>query len=345
MKPACTKSETADYVIRAEGFGSIDTLLTEQDIDPKVAFAHVGLTPDILKGDKKNQNIEYRRFLDLLNYCAEITGRKDFGNLLSYYQDMTVIGLPGRAMYEAPTFRTALEDLIDFFHLHMNGMRVGFQEHGRISLITLEIVMPFSPAYRQQVELSLGIGLRFIRRLLGQDWCPKEAYFEHSKDSGSASTQALFRCPVNYGHEFNGYTFDSSALDLLREQFNSREHQILYDYLCLQTRTVKRDFLLDVREQLIHAMRRGDTSIDIVSDALGLQRRTLQRRLDKRGFHYRELLEHTRMDLAHRYLTVVQIPITQISDILGYADLSSFSRSFRRFFGVSPRTWRKQNVD
>jgi AraC-like DNA-binding protein len=344
MDAAYTKSETADYVIRAEGFGSIDTLLTELDIDPKVAFAHVGLTPDILKGDNKNQNIEYRRFLDLLNHCAEITGRKDFGNLLSYYQDMTVIGLPGRAMYEAPTFRTALEDLIDFFHLHMNGMRVGFQEHGRISLITLEIVMPFSPAYRQQVELSLGIGLRFIRRLLGQDWCPKEAYFEHSKDSGSASTQALFRCPVNYGHEFNGYTFDSSALDLLREQFNSREHQILYDYLCLQTRTVKRDFLLDVREQLIHALRRGDTNIDIVSKELGLHRRTLQRRLDSRGFHYRELLEQTRMDLAHHYLRLEQIPITQISDILGYADLSSFSRSFRRFFGVSPRTWRKQNV-
>jgi AraC-like DNA-binding protein len=50
------------------------------------------------------------------------------------------------------------------------------------------------------------------------------------------------------------------------------------------------------------------------------------------------------MDLAHRYLRLVQIPITQISDILGYADLSSFSRSFRRFFGVSPRNWRKQNV-
>ncbi len=90
MSTATSETETANYVIRAEGFGSIDTLLRELDVDPKVAFAQVGLTPDILKGDNKNQNIEYRRFLDLLNYCADITGRKDFGNLLSYYQDMTV---------------------------------------------------------------------------------------------------------------------------------------------------------------------------------------------------------------------------------------------------------------
>lgn len=73
-------------------------------------------------------------------HSLAVLGSKDFGKLLSYYQDMTVIGLPGRAMHEAPTFRAALEDLIDFFHLHMNGMRVGFQEHGRISLVTLETV-------------------------------------------------------------------------------------------------------------------------------------------------------------------------------------------------------------
>lgn len=344
MNTGNTSSETADYVIRAEGFDSIDTLLRELGKDPAAAFAHVGLTPGILQGDNKNQNIEYRCFLDLLNHCAAITGRKDFGNLLSSYQDMTVIGLPGRAMYEAPTFRAALEDIVDFFHLHMNGMKVGFEEHDRISLITLEIIMPFSPDYRQQIELSLGIGLRFIRRLLGQDWCPNEVYFDYPKDSGSASTEALFRCPVNYGQEFSGYTFDSAVLDLLQEQFNSQEHQILYDYLCLQTRAVKRDFVLDVREQLIHALRKGDTSIDSVSKGLGLHRRTLQRRLSSRGHQYQDLLEQTRMDLAHRYLRLLQIPITQISDMLGYADLSSFSRSFRRFFGVSPRTWRKTNA-
>ncbi len=345
MNTAYSKSHTTAYLIRAEGFGAIDTLLQELDTDPEVAFAHVGLTPEILKAKNMNQNIEYRKFLELLNHCVAITGRKDFGNLLSRYQDMRVIGLPGRAMYEAPTFRAALEDLIDFFHLHMNGMKVGFEEHGRISLITLEIIMPFPPEIRQQVELSLGIGLRFIRRLLGQNWCPNEGYFEHREDSGSPSTQALFRCPINYGHEFNGYTFNSAVLDIQREQFNSREHQILYDYLCLQTRTPKRDFVLDVREQQIYALRSGDSGIDLVSKRLGLGRRTLQRRLENQGHHYRDLLEQTRMDLAHRYLRVAQIPITQISDMLGYAELSSFSRSFRRFFGVSPRTWRKENIN
>jgi AraC-like DNA-binding protein len=38
------------------------------------------------------------------------------------------------------------------------------------------------------------------------------------------------------------------------------------------------------------------------------------------------------------------ISMTRIATILGYSDLASFSRSFRREFGVSPRNWRQVNL-
>ena len=330
------------YNIRAEGFSDIDMLLQELGEDSGQAFKEAELSLSILRETNKNQRIDYRKFLNLLNGCAERTGRKDFGNLLSGYQDMTVIGVPGQAMYEAKDFRTALRDLIDFFHLHMNGMRVEFVEQERSSLVSLQVVMPFPPDYRQQVELSLGIGLRFVRRLLGYSWSPDELFFEHREDSGSRSTQALFRCPVTYETEFNGFTFASSALDIEKENFNSQAHQILYDYLCLQTRSVRPDFLIRVREQLVASLRSGDCGIDGVSERLGLSRRTLQRKLKGKGCDFSDLLENTRMDLAQRYLSGSQLPITQISDILRYAEPSSFSRSFRRYTGLSPRAWRRQ---
>jgi AraC-like DNA-binding protein len=333
----------ADYTIRAQGFGAIDALLRELDVDPKSALAFVGLETDVFDEHNKNRLIDYRKFLNLLNHCAQLTERNDFGNLLSRYQDMSVIGVPGIAMYEAQNFRAALQDLIHFFHLHMDGMKVGFEEGSRISMVTLEIVMPFAPVYKQQIELSLGIGLRFVRRLLGDKWSPNEVFFEHLEDTSSASTQALFRCPVNYENELNGFIFNSSFLDVERDQFDSQARQILYDYLCLQSRAVKKDFVIEFREALINALRAGTFDIDTLSGSLGLSRRTLQRRLEDHGFHYSDLLEKTRMDLALRYLRTSRIPVTQVSDILGYTDVSSFSRSFKRFFGNSPRAWRIQN--
>jgi len=333
-----------DYLIRAQGFGAIDLLLEELGCDANEAFRHAGLDPSLLQVENSNVQVDYRAFLTLLANCAKVSGRQDFGLLLSRYQDMRVIGLPGRVMYEAPTLRAALHDLQAFFHLHMNGMRVIFNEGSDSSLIALEIVMPFPPPYRQQMELSLGIGLRFIRRLIGESWNPKLAHFEHLADGGSASTAALFRCPISYGQEVNGYYFDSSILDIPREQFNSQLHRILYDYLSMQTRLVHRDLVIDVTEQIVRGIRQGDCSIDAVSTAAGYTRRTLQRKLAERNIIYRDLLEQTRMDLAQRYLRVESIPITLISDILCYGQLSVFSRAFQRYYGVAPRSWRQQQL-
>ncbi|MEP6391060.1 MAG: AraC family transcriptional regulator ligand-binding domain-containing protein [Halioglobus sp.] len=331
-----------DYLIRAQGFGAIDQLLEELGCDVDAAFRCANLELSLLDVENGNLPVDYRDFLSLLNHCAEITDRQDFGLLLSRYQDMRVIGLPGSVMYEAPTLRAALHDLQAFFHLHMNGMRVIFDEGKHTSLIALEIVMPFPPSYRQQMELSLGIGLRFIRRLIGESWNPQLAHFEHAEDAGSASTAALFKCPISYGQEINGYYFDSSILDIPRTQFNSQSHQILYDYLSMQTRLVHRDLIIDITEQIVRGIRRGECGIDAVSAAAGYTRRTLQRKLAENNILYRDLLEQTRMDLAQRYLRVDSIPITDISDILCYAQLSVFSRAFQRYFGVAPRRWRQQ---
>lgn len=333
-----------EYNIRAEGFAAIDVLLNEFGIAPSAAFAFVDLSLDILKKENKDQLIDYRKFLDLLNHCADLSGRSDFGSLLSRYQDMTIIGLPGQAMYEAKNFRGALQDLIDFFHLHMNGMQVDFEERGPTSLVSLQIVMPFPPEYRQQIELSLGIGLRFVRRLLGFDWSPKTLFLTHRQDSGASSTRNLFRCPINFESEYNGFTIDSASLDIDREQFNSDYHQLLYDYMCLETRSIDRGFIVSVREELVKALREGVCNIDAVSHNLGMSRRTFQRRLAGKGLHYSDLLEQSRMDIAQRYLGSSRIAITQVADILGYSDISSFSRSFKRYAGVSPRQWRNRRT-
>ena len=335
-------TNTTEYQIRAEGLGAIDLLLKELGCDVNTVLAGCGLALDVFRAEDRNTLVDYRTFLSLLNHCAETTGREDFGVLLSRYQDMRVIGLPGRVMYEAATIRAALQDLQQFFHLHMNGMRVTFEEGDKTSLIALEIVMPFPPAYRQQIELSLGIGLQFIRRLIGESWSPQIAYFEHALDAGSASTSALFRCPLRFNQEVNGFYFDSSILDIPRERFNSQSHQILYDYLSMQTRLIRRDLTIDVTEQIVRGLRKGECGIDAISAAMGLTRRTLQRRLGDTGVLYRDLLGQTRMDLAQRYLRVQSIPITHVSDMLCYAEPSTFSRAFQRYFGVSPRTWRKK---
>jgi AraC-like DNA-binding protein len=68
---------------------------------------------------------------------------------------------------------------------------------------------------------------------------------------------------------------------------------------------------------------------------LGLSRRTLARRLAESGVTYRNLVEAELKVRTKRWLEDGAMSQRQIAELLGFADATSFSRAFRRWFKVS----------
>jgi AraC-like DNA-binding protein len=69
---------------------------------------------------------------------------------------------------------------------------------------------------------------------------------------------------------------------------------------------------------------------------LSLSPRTLIRRLKDEGSAYQQLLDAARQQRAQWYLSHTPLTIEEIAARLGYADTSNFSRTYRRWFGVTP---------
>ena len=88
----------------------------------------------------------------------------------------------------------------------------------------------------------------------------------------------------------------------------------------------------------------GDCTLPRVADTLSTSDRTLQARLESEHSSFRELLEKVRREIATYHLSRGDIQLTQLAMILGYSELSAFSRSFRRWYGVSPRRWAHSQV-
>lgn len=59
------------------------------------------------------------------------------------------------------------------------------------------------------------------------------------------------------------------------------------------------------------------------------------------GKTFRQLLQSYRLQLACRYLTKTDIPLSDLSELVGYSQRSSFERSFREYFHVTPAQYRK----
>lgn len=73
--------------------------------------------------------------------------------------------------------------------------------------------------------------------------------------------------------------------------------------------------------------------------------RTLMRRLKSSGTSFQQLLDETRKEVAEWYLVNTTESVEGISLQLGYADASNFSRTFRRWYGETPGSYRKSKKE
>ena len=78
-----------------------------------------------------------------------------------------------------------------------------------------------------------------------------------------------------------------------------------------------------------------------MAEALRLNARTLQRKLEAEGSSYREVLAQVREGLAVQYLRSTRMTVEEISDRLGYSDAANFRQAFQRWTGASPGAFRR----
>jgi AraC-like DNA-binding protein len=97
----------------------------------------------------------------------------------------------------------------------------------------------------------------------------------------------------------------------------------------------------EVRRAMADALSHGDPNVRAIGRRLGLSPRTLQRRLGESQASFQGLLAEVRRDLAEQYLRRPDLSIGEVGFLLGYADLSSFHRAFRRWSGNTPRERRR----
>lgn len=83
-------------------------------------------------------------------------------------------------------------------------------------------------------------------------------------------------------------------------------------------------------------------SILTVAKALGYSERTLRRKLKQEGTSFRQLRDNVLRKNALDFLQKSDMPIIDISYLLGYKDQSTFNHAFRNWYNESPGQFRKR---
>ncbi len=84
-------------------------------------------------------------------------------------------------------------------------------------------------------------------------------------------------------------------------------------------------------------------TLEDVAVSLAMSPRSLRRKLEQADTSFRNIVENERKLMAEQLLTSTQMKLEEMALHVGYGDTASFTRAFRRWFGMSPGEYRKQN--
>jgi AraC-like DNA-binding protein len=304
-------------------------------------FGNVHLLPDV--AGSPTLKLRLTDFCRLFEESARQTGNGNFGLWFGNQFAPRDLGLWGYAAVSAPTLGAALESLVRLFRYHQESsvMRLVGDPDGLVRL-EYRIIVPGIFERRQDAELSLGMFLNVIRECCGAHWAPEEVQFEHPKPEAAREHEAAFGAPVYFSQPTNALLFRP---DVLERPMPSRDLKLLaVMQTCLErlgAAVAGEDLLLDhVRAVVRTRLPSGYPTIEEVADELRAPLGTLHRDLQEAGLTYKEMVEDVRRDLAVSYVRQRHLAFSEIAMLLGYSELSAFSRAFRRWTGASPREYR-----
>ena len=88
-----------------------------------------------------------------------------------------------------------------------------------------------------------------------------------------------------------------------------------------------------VRRLVVSLLGSGACTIEIVAQHLGVDRRTVHRRLAQEGETFSQIVASVRRELATGFLEDPNRNLAEVSSLLGFSSLSGFSRWHRQQFG------------
>ncbi|MDK9736812.1 helix-turn-helix transcriptional regulator [Vibrio sp. D404a] len=149
--------------------------------------------------------------------------------------------------------------------------------------------------------------------------------------------EAYFGCEVKRGEQaqIRFRAIDAQAPFLTNNQamlnmFDNELKQRLEAQLAEST-TLDR-----VSTVLIGSLPQGESSIEYVANQLAMSKRTLQRKLSDENYSYQWVLKKVRQELADYYLQQTQLPIIEVSFLLGFQEMNSFIRAYSSWTGTTP---------
>ncbi len=313
------------------------------DLDTESLMCEFRIDPALINDSKARLSL--KRVEGFYNRVAELIPDPNFGLKAEKYWHPSQMGALGYAWMTSDTLRDAFKRLVRFSKVVNEASHMELKESSnKVSLVFHFSDKVAESAFR--IDAPMAILLAMARSNAGEGFHPQSVTFSHPEPKDTGPFYSLFQCPISFGGKTNSFTISTAEADNPRPCSNV-QLALLHDQLLIEyAATLGDDDIVErTKVAIIANLASGNISDAAVAETFHFNERTLQRRLREYGTTFKTILSEVRMDLADKYILDNRLSLSEISFMLGFSEMSSFSHAFKRWTGLSPSDYRQSNLE
>jgi AraC-like DNA-binding protein len=324
-------------LIRAAGLRGLTDLVDDLGGDGRALLRRFDIGPEQLESD--NDLIPALTGGRVLEAAAAELRVPDLGLRLARRQDARVLGPLAVAIENSPTVGDALDVASRFLFVHSPVLRIAQGEdpervRGVVGVHYGETaVRPVGAP--QAIDLGVGVIHQWLS-LVRADYGLRGIHLPHRPLAAPQVYEEFFAAPVRFDQPEAVLRIPASLLSSPLENSDEVVRRIALDYLATHFTDPSQSLTARTRTLVAQSLGSTEVRVEAVARWLGLHPRTLQRHLATEGTTFETVVDDARRDAVHRLLTRSDLPMSQITRMVGLSEQSALTRASRRWFGVPP---------
>lgn len=326
--------------------GFVFRVLCDEGYTASILLAETGLDEAHLSDP--NFRCGFQPLRRLLLNAIEQTGDPHLGVNLALKFQPTYIGLPAYTAMNAENFEDGLYVLERFFSLNFPAFEfrvMDKQPDMQAGEMAIRLRSKFSFGDLEYFSFSSAMvavnGL--LKAMLRADQVAARAEATVRRPEGWALIEDRAGFPVRFEAAENQIIFHEALLTQPLPGADPINHARLIS-LCEQF-AAETPFQTTPVTQVVSILEGAQSfplALSDVAAELGYSERGLRRQLDRSGTSYRKLVDQVLERRARALLAGSSQPVKAIAGALGFDSSSNFARSFKRWTGLSPTSFRDQ---
>ncbi len=196
---------------------------------------------------------------------------------------------------------------------------------------------------------GMTVWYKFCAWLIGQNFelaemQVAEAYVSESYEK---AVSEVFGCPTHFESDRNCIRTSIDVLDrrVVHSPDSLQRFLVNSVYELIATSERPASTSAAIRSLIARDFHEGVPSFKEMADFLHCSESSLRRRLQQENTNYQEIKDQLHCDFAVDHLRNRDTRINELADLLGFAEPSSFVRSFRSWVGMTPSEYRERHAN